>query len=587
MKIKTKLYLLGTIAVIGIGALLSTSLHYANTTENLNLATTLTKDLEIRLLNLRRNEKDFLLRHDLKYLDKFEDNLSQFIAIEKQLDVLLEENALPNSGTLHQDILAYQTAFEELVTAYKQLGLGPDQGFLGNYNNALVAEKNNSDSADMVNLIEFDIQLKDGEFRPELLAYNGNEIMDAAQDVFDQKLTIGINYKDGLQGEARSASHKVEKQFKAFEKKLTEQADKDISQLSMIKNGLSAVVSILIILFIAQISRSIVTKIESLLDVIRNISSNDDISLRVRLKGDDELDSLGSYFDQLLDKLEGLLSNTKHKAHELYDSTSNMHNELESVIQQFQVQADHTNNMATSVQEMVATIREISESTSVAAEGVQQASINAENGRNVVVETVDNITQLSDRLSGSQTSISSLNHHVDKIGDAVNIIQEIAEQTNLLALNAAIEAARAGEQGRGFAVVADEVRALASRTHQSTTEITNVVNAIQSQMATVITDIDQCNQQGKQTLDGSERLDNSLSQILDDMHAIQANSERIASAIEEQGVVMSQVSDSITKLNTISDNNTSSAKHCLIEVDKVALQASDMDKEVAQYKTSA
>lgn len=263
-----------------------------------------------------------------------------------------------------------------------------------------------------------------------------------------------------------------------------------------------------------------------------------------------------------------------------------MHNELQSVIEQFHVQADHTSTMATSVQEMVSTINEISESTAVAVEGVQQASVNAQHGREVVEETVKNIGQLSSILSDSQGSISSLNDHVDKIGDAVNIIQGIAEQTNLLALNAAIEAARAGEQGRGFAVVADEVRALASRTHQSTEEITKVVTAIQTQMATVVTNIDQCNEQGQQTLGASETLDESLGQIITDMTNIQANSERIASAIEEQGIVMNQVSESITELNSISEGNMHSAQNCLNEVDKVSLQASEMDQAVAEFQTS-
>ncbi|MGF1908580.1 methyl-accepting chemotaxis protein [Vibrio kasasachensis] len=587
MKIKTKLYLLGVVAIVGIGALLGTMVHFTKTTDDLNHATQLTKDLEIRLLNLRRNEKDFLLREDLKYLNKFDDNMAQFISIESELSSILTKNNLPSSDTLKRDILSYQADFSALVKAYQVYGLGPDDGMLGKYNHAILQEKRKLNSDQLVDLIAFDTKLKSGQLEASLIPSEAATVLKAAKQLFAQKTVVGLEYNQGLLGKARTSSHTVETQFKDFSQALNTQTESEIEQLTFIKNGLSILVSAIIILFIAQIARSIMTKIDALLRVIRDIANNNDISLRAQLSGNDELSSLSYYFDELLDKLEALLSNTKSKSHQLYGSTTNMHNELESVIQQFQVQADHTTTMATSVQEMVSTIREISESTTVAAEGVQQASINAENGRNVVVDTIDNITQLSERLTGSQTSIGSLNHHVAKIGDAVNIIQEIADQTNLLALNAAIEAARAGEQGRGFAVVADEVRALASRTHQSTTEITSVVNAIQNQMGTVIGDIDQCNEQGKLTLNGSEQLDRSLEQILSDMHGIQANSERIASAIEEQGAVMAQVSDSITELNAISDNNTVSAKQCLVEVDKVAEQASDMDHEVAQYKTSA
>ena len=586
MKIKTKLYLLGAVAVVGIGALLGTTVHFTQTTDHLNHAIQLTKDLEIRLLNLRRNEKDFLLREDLKYLSKFNENMGQFTNIESELSLILQENNLPSSNTLKRDILAYQDSFSALVNAYQVYGLEPNKGLLGKYNQAILQEKLRLNSDQLVNLIAFDTKLKNGRFDASLVPTEAFSVLETAQQLFAQKTVVGLEYNQGLMGEARAASRTVEKQFKDFSQTLNTETKAEIKQLTMIKNSLSIIVSAIIILFIAQIARSIMTKIDALLRVIRDIANNNDISLRAKLSGNDELSSLSFYFDELLDKLEGLLSNTKSKSHQLYGSTSNMHNELESVIQQFQVQADHTTTMATSVQQMVTTIREISESTSVAAEGVQQASINAQSGRNVVVGTVDNITQLSVRLSGSQASISSLNHHVDKIGDAVNIIQGIAEQTNLLALNAAIEAARAGEQGRGFAVVADEVRALASRTHQSTTEITNVVNAIQNQMGAVMSDIDQCNEQGKLTLNSSDQLDQSLEQILSDMQGIQANSERIASAIEEQGAVMTQVGDSITELNTISDNNTVSAKHCLVEVDKVAEQASEMDSEVAQYKTS-
>ncbi|CAM2882792.1 methyl-accepting chemotaxis protein [Vibrio neptunius] len=586
MNIKNKLYSLGAVAILGVVSLLLTTSHFAQTTKQLNKANLLVAELEIRLLNLRRNEKDFLLRMDMKYLDKFNKNMDIFLDLESELAPVLEGNDLPSSSQVRQDIVSYQNGFTNLVNAFNALGLKPEVKTLGAYNTELKALKPSLSSEQLVDLFEFDKHIAKGEVQTQLLPSNASELIAAANQVVAQKKLIGLKYNEGLLGEARSLSHAVETQFKTFAAALDEQSETTRKELTLIKQGVSVAVMVFILGFIFQISRSINQQVSALLSIIQEIARSNNVALRAQLSGKNELVAIGNYFNRLLDKLEALISGTQSKSSDLSQSTQSMHDELQSVIEQFHVQADHTSTMATSVQEMVATINEISESTAVAVEGVQQASVNAQHGREVVEETVKNISQLSQILSDSQGSISSLNDHVDKIGDAVNIIQGIAEQTNLLALNAAIEAARAGEQGRGFAVVADEVRALASRTHQSTEEITKVVTAIQTQMATVVTNIDQCNDQGQQTLGASETLDESLGQIITDMTNIQANSERIASAIEEQGIVMNQVSESITELNSISEGNMHSAQNCLTEVDKVSLQASEMDQAVAEFQTS-
>ncbi len=591
MNIKKKLYSLGIFSIFGMIALLFTTSQFADTTAQMSEAKQLTKELEVRLLNLRRNEKDFLLRSDMKYLDKFEQNYDKFLASESQLNAVLSDLGLANSTHLREDIETYHTSFVELVKANEVYGLAKDKGLLGQFHEVLEGINQTASAEQKVELYLFNDLIEKGTFDPSVLSITSNAgssstLLDAAKQVVAQKRVIGLKHNEGLLGQARSGSHAIETQFKEFSAVLDQETKKEMDKLSLINNILCITLLVSIILFSWLIVRSIIGKIESLLTVIRNIVDSNDVSIRSDIDGKDELSTLGQYFNRLLDQLEGLIAASQSKSQQLTQSTSNMHDELESVINQFEVQANHTSTMTTSVQEMVQTIGEISESTSVAAEGVYQAKANADKGREVVVDTIDNITRLSERLSSSQDSISSLNHHVDQIGDAVNIIQGIAEQTNLLALNAAIEAARAGEQGRGFAVVADEVRALASRTHQSTTEITSVVTAIQSQMNASMTEIGECNQQGQLTLKDSEELDASLQLILSDMESIQGNSERIASAIEEQGAVMAQVSDSITELNTISNDNNASAQHCLVEVDKVAEQANDMDKAVAQFKTS-
>ena len=586
MTIRQKLYFLGAIAILGIVTLLGTSSHFANQSNELNHAIKHVGDLEIRLLNLRRNEKDFLLRSDLKYLEKFNDNVDLFIQLEEELAEILTHYDLPSSHQLKTDLLAYQRGFQTLASASQQYGLSSENGLLGRYEPLLLDAKKLSDHQQVLALIHFDNAVKAGQFEPNSLGgIDAPELLKVAKQLANQKQIIGVAYNKGLLGETRALSHAVETQFDTFSSMIDSAATQREESMSTIKQVITALVLIVLFVLIWQISRSINVRVSSLLTTIKTISESNDISIRSDLAGKDELFDISHHLNDLLEKLERLIQNTQEKSMQLTASTDNMHRELEGVMEQFHTQTDHTASMATAVQQMVATIGEISESTSVAVEGVHQAANNAEQGRTVVETTVANIGQLSGILSNSQQSISSLNQHVDKIGGAVNIIQEIAEQTNLLALNAAIEAARAGEQGRGFAVVADEVRALASRTHQSTEEITRVVTDIQVQMSAVVSDIDQCNDQGQQTLSASEQLDASLQQIITDMHTIQGNSERIASAIEEQGIVMNQVSDSINELNVISENNMQSAKECLLEVDSVSAQAHDMDDAVAEFKT--
>ncbi|MGC9551997.1 methyl-accepting chemotaxis protein [Vibrio metoecus] len=585
MNIRNKLYTLGIIAILGSIAIFFTTSQFASTNDELNRAINQVDKLEVRLLNLRRNEKDFLLRSDAKYLDTFQKNSDIFLSLQAELDAIMLKYKLGDSNALRTDLLQYKQGFEQLVKAYQTLGLDKESGLLKNYYQALNQAKQQATAEELLALTDFHQQTLAGSVNSTALGQYA-QLITAAQAVVAQEKVIGLKYNEGLLGSTRSQSHDVEEMFKTFSETLTKAVDEKQQSMNNIKLAVTITVVLVILLVIFQISRSINLRVSQLLLVIQRIAQSNDISLRAEIKGQDEITSVARYFNGLLDKFEELISGSQSKSHQLYTSTSSMHNELEGVIEQFNVQSEHMALMATSVQQMVSTISEISESTNVAAEGVNQAARNAEHGRSVVVTTVKNIDLLSSTLQKSQHSIGSLNEFVEKIGGAVSIIQGIAEQTNLLALNAAIEAARAGEQGRGFAVVADEVRSLATRTHQSTEEITRVVSNIQSQMSQVVDDIDLCNNQGQATLTASTQLDESLQQILRDMSTIQDNSQRIAAAIEEQGSVMNHVSESITELNTISENNMRSAQQCLTEVDTVSRQAHAMDEAVAEFRTN-
>ncbi|BCL73665.1 methyl-accepting chemotaxis protein (plasmid) [Vibrio nigripulchritudo] len=552
----------------------------------LNSARTQLSELQVSLLMLRRNEKDFLLRKDPKYLDKFTKNADNFLDINEEIRRTLNKQGIAYPSLLADDLAFYRNSFTAMVNAYHRLGLKESEGLMGAFTASFDSVSDERNGAEKLTLHEFRQAVLAGDHTP--LPFEGREVerLNAAADALVGQLkVIGLKYNEGMLGGVRNASHKIEEQFKETTETLQAEVARYEEEVRVTQWVITLIVLVIIIGVVSQIAFAIHDKMAKLLSTIQHISETNDIGVRVESKGKDELSTLSRYFNQLLESIEKLVSESQTKSKVLFTSTEQMHHQLQSVINQFDEQAEHTGSMAVAVQQMVSTINEISESTNVAVEGVNQAAENAKEGREVVSRTVGNITDLSNTLASSQASIASLNQYVDQIGGAVVMIQDIAEQTNLLALNAAIEAARAGEQGRGFAVVADEVRALASRTHQSTEEITSVVSAVQSQMSTVVTDIETCNEQGEQTKRFSQTLDDSLTQIINDMDAIQGNSEQIASAIEEQGTVMNQVSESITTLQSIANSNTGAAKRCMEEVDSVSSQAHEMDEAVAQFKT--
>ncbi|PTC02234.1 methyl-accepting chemotaxis protein [Vibrio mediterranei] len=560
--------------------MLMSSSYFAKTTDNLTNALTKLSQLEVTLLNLRRNEKDFLLRKDEKYLAKFRVNAEHFRNQQNELQLTLANAGVSLPNQLSAELAAYEQAFTKLVNGYVVLGLNLSQGLSKQFLEVFHQELERNITRE---LLQYHDDVMFGNVAT-VTSTNNPSLNAVGQNVLKQREVIGFAYDQGLLGLTRSNSHKIETDFEDFNAQLNRVLDDKIQTIMTAKWTISVLLLVVIAALITYIVRAINLNVNRLQSTISDIAEHNDLTKRVSVKGNDEIASIGKAVNSLLDNFASLVGNTQRQSSELRSSSTNMEDELENVIHQFHSQSDHTNSMATAVQQMVTTIDEIAQTTHNAADVVNKAADNSQNSRAFVENTVGNIESLSSVLAESNNEIRSLNEHVGKIGGAVHIIQDIAEQTNLLALNAAIEAARAGEQGRGFAVVADAVRALASRTHQSTEEITNLVSAIQAQMTTVVTDIEQCNAQGAETLSASAKLDSALQQISEDMAEIQTNSDQIAAAIEEQGIVMGQVGESITELNEISNDNMSNARNCLNEVKNVSSQTTKMDSAISIFK---
>src|SRR5690606_15641601 len=240
--------------------------------------------------------------------------------------------------------------------------------------------------------------------------------------------------------------------------------------------------------------------------------------------------------------------------------------------------------VATAVTEMGATINEIAGNTETTAAKAEATNQNAQSGRAEVQQTVQRINALSDRLQEATNVVAELEKDSKTIGSVLDVIRGIAEQTNLLALNAAIEAARAGEQGRGFAVVADEVRNLAMRTQESTRQIETIVHGLQGRTSDIVQVIQGCRQEGSDSAQQANVAMQLLTEITQDVTNIMDMTTQIAAAIEEQSHVAAEVNKNVVKIRDLSDETYGHARHNAAISEEVAHQAANLHQSVDRFQ---
>ena len=593
MKIKHILSSLCLVGVLGMIFTLGYAYKITQDSNQLNQARLDLAQLEINLLNMRRNEKDFMARMNLKYLTNFKENSKKFTDKSQEISQTFDNFGmeLSRKELIRKELKDYLVAFTNLVSAYQVLGLTQQDGLLGSYYDSRKVLFSKAFRQQNVSLLEgillFDNNIVKGQsitienYTGELFA-----LASYANAIIQQKTKLGLKYDEGLKGETRLQSSEVEQNFSLLAKELSEKVNEHISYLNWQKYIISSVLIISLISLSITLSLIIVRRIANQANVIREITETNNIALRAQNMSNDEISQISLSFNQLLDKIQSLVGDTQFKSINLAGSASEMRTQLENVLRDFDLQSQHTMMMATAVNEMSLTVAEIANNTEVAATNATQSHRHATEGQETLQAASQEISHLSNTLALSQTDISHLSGLVGQVGSVVEMIQSIAEQTNLLALNAAIEAARAGEQGRGFAVVADEVRSLATRTQASTEEISAIIKSIQTQTDKVVTNIEKCSMQGESSVEKASNAEQILNKIIVDMATISDSSIQIASAIEEQNTTTNEVSQTLTELNDLTESNIHSAQACLTELQHVAEQAEEMKEQVSQFKTS-
>lgn len=608
MKIKHKLVGLTVLSAVALTAVLFMSWLANEQVVRINQSVTTVSEMEVSLLNLRRNEKDFLMRMDTKYRTRFEENLANFQVLEQSLlqDVRELDLALPEQSTLTSAMQSYATGMMNLIAAYQQLGLSHEQGMLKTFFasasalvNAAGAYPEHYDTvfrltlagkmlvldASPQNADEFQTLLT--QLQPRLMPAMGTAFTQyemVARRVLDQLRMIGLDHSSGLRGEIRSHSHQVESTFAGLKTHLREEVV--TAQRTTVTATLAAVVLVVIALLVLSgwISRSIQQRLSSLGDLMREIAASHDLRKTADTQGNDELADIAANFNYLLANLRKLIGEVQTAITELGPASVQLQQRSQDSEQAMLQQQGETDSVATAITEMGVTIRDIAANTETAAANADNCYRGAEAGLAEVSATKQQIGVLSQDLSQASDEVASLSTLSDNIGSVLDVIKAIAEQTNLLALNAAIEAARAGEQGRGFAVVADEVRSLALRTRQSTEEITTIIGSLQGQTDQVVEHINRCRSLGESSVCQADSAELKIQQIMADIQQIMDTSTQIATAVEQQSMVSEEIGQNVTAIRDITSLNSTVAHENAQAAEAVASQAHGLEKAIEVYR---
>ncbi|MDH1630689.1 methyl-accepting chemotaxis protein [Pseudomonas mosselii] len=555
------------------------------------------------LLKLRQNEQAFALRSDVKEAD----------ALRTGLQGLVERaRAVPALSWAEADLNAYGQAFDQFVQAVQAKELALD---MASWSVSSVANNLDVLQAGLADDGTYTLKQSQGQQGGEFLEQAGQvaqvsrlmlQAMDEARVRLEQSRKGGEAVAEGRIAQTVEAASLVEQlrsavtdagyqsvlgevagHIASFSEKLNEYTDllgqergikdqlqaraeqvtsrvdqayagqEQAMQAELARNAVAIAAATALALLVGVlaawlITRAVVAPLKRVISRARRIAAGE-LGIEAEPPRADEVGQLLQAMQQMAEGLSGIVSGLQQGIDQLAGSAQALSAVTEQTNREVGSQKDETEQVATAMQQMTATVHDVARNAEQAAQAAQDADDKVESGQQVVRQSMQRIEQLAVAAETASSGIDSLSAEIHTIGDVLEVIKSVAEQTNLLALNAAIEAARAGEQGRGFAVVADEVRALARRTRQSTEEIERLVASLRGNAQQSVTQIRGSTELVRLAVADTLQTESALGSIAAAVSLIQQMNQQIAAAAEQQSSVAEEISRSVTQIRGSAD----------------------------------
>jgi methyl-accepting chemotaxis protein len=620
LTIKNKFILAGGVALVAMLGILGFNNFSSHEVQRLNEIRLNTSRMEAGMLMLRRHEKDFLARNDLKYRGKFEKDFELLQNNVKELEAGL--NGSGDFDTKIADELKtvfsdYQSKFLALVTKQQEIGLHEKDGLYGALRDAVhqaestIKEVNDQHlRADMLQLRRnekdfmlrldmkyFDTFNKSTSVFQQSLDASGHaqsvkeqirENMSLYQERFTNLVkasqTKGLTSETGLLGEMRNTVHKSETLLNDVKTKLDAAITDEISHAKALVLAVTLILMLTVVAVLAWVALSILRPVQKLAFTMAQAANENNLGLRLNMNSTDEIGETARAFDSMLEKFQHLIGQVFGSSNQLASAAEEMSAVTVQTSQGIQEQQSQTDQLATAMNEMAATVQEVARHALEAASAATEANNESSSGRDVVNNAVVAINTLSTDIQRAAEAIQRVEADSERIGTVLDVIRGIAEQTNLLALNAAIEAARAGEQGRGFAVVADEVRTLAGRTQESTREIQQMIESLQSGSKEAVQLMEQSRGQSQSGVEQTAKAGDALSAIADAVARINDMNTQIAGAAEEQSSVAEEINLNVVTIQQLGEQTAQGAEQTARASEDLAQLATSLQRLVGQFR---